>query len=579
MVVSEEKLEQEHKDFLRQVANEVYGLVRDQANMARFRSQVKLFCEKNEEHQKELEQIKKDYEANPELQKAWQKAIDSSRTDEDEIPDIVMDVEIDKVVNLGGFEDYVWHDGFWGPPTKTADLWKFLTPPPDRDFPPEWAYWGFVLSKQPDDDEILICYYALLAAIYDGQLPDKRIYIDGIYKGTWSLRNHWMGKLWQKCQYAYRHPETNEKAYWNDEAKKYIRDWISRALGDVKAELAGTQKEQKSQNNGLIATLSEQITEEDRQLFLKIEIDIKKQPEKYREAGKWLDGYYSIKNFWLRREAELRSLKRLTKWGTEDEKEKYKIECLELMIESKVYIPIDSHEFVLMMTVGKSDAKLGRLKQVTNKKVKGLLAVLDLSQEEQEKWVFEHLPVYRDSDLSLGAFAFMLRERMIGNSSPSIETVRKSLERLREAEKEPSVHYRFRDAQNALLWECWAKDFLSTESAKRIFVVTWLFTDQDAEEASLGITKFENWPWNQGLHGRDIVYYETFLKDRGKLGNKWMRLVRTAWAKVEAEKEWPATTGQDVTSDKKNSKLDFFYKIYEKTLKALFSAVIEAMKS
>ena len=37
----------------------------------------------------------------------------------------------------------------------------------------------------------------------------------------------------------------------------------------------------------------------------------------------------------------------------------------------------------------------------------------------------------------------------------------------------------------------------------------------------------------------------------------------------------PAETEQDATSDKKNSKLDFFYKIYEKTLKALFSAVIE----
>jgi hypothetical protein len=38
-------------------------------------------------------------------------------------------------------------------------------------------------------------------------------------------------------------------------------------------------------------------------------------------------------------------------------------------------------------------------------------------------------------------------------------------------------------------------------------------------------------------------------------------------------------TEQDATSNKKNSKLDFFYKLYEKTLKALFSAIIEAMKS
>ncbi len=49
-------------------------------------------------------------------------------------------------------------------------------------------------------------------------------------------------------------------------------------------------------------------------------------------------------------------------------------------------------------------------------------------------------------------------------------------------------------------------------------------------------------------------------------------------AEKEAENK-TVETGQDATSDKKNSKLDFFYKIYEKTLKAFFSAIIEAMKS
>ena len=47
---------------------------------------------------------------------------------------------------------------------------------------------------------------------------------------------------------------------------------------------------------------------------------------------------------------------------------------------------------------------------------------------------------------------------------------------------------------------------------------------------------------------------------------------------MNTEEEQSAETGQDATSNKKNSKLDFFYKLYEKTLKALFSAVIEAMK-
>jgi len=50
-------------------------------------------------------------------------------------------------------------------------------------------------------------------------------------------------------------------------------------------------------------------------------------------------------------------------------------------------------------------------------------------------------------------------------------------------------------------------------------------------------------------------------------------------AREDLTREEPAETEQDATSDKKNGKFDFLYKLYEKTLKALFSAVIEAMKS
>ncbi len=37
--------------------------------------------------------------------------------------------------------------------------------------------------------------------------------------------------------------------------------------------------------------------------------------------------------------------------------------------------------------------------------------------------------------------------------------------------------------------------------------------------------------------------------------------------------------GQGTTSNKKNSKLDFFYKLYERTIKGVVSAIIDAMKS
>ena len=73
------KLEQEHKDFLRKIADEVYELVRNPTIMAYFHKQIKLFCEKGEEYQKQLEQQQKDYESNPDLQKAWDKAIKEGR--------------------------------------------------------------------------------------------------------------------------------------------------------------------------------------------------------------------------------------------------------------------------------------------------------------------------------------------------------------------------------------------------------------------------------------------------------------------------------------------------------------------
>ncbi len=50
--------------------------------------------------------------------------------------------------------------------------------------------------------------------------------------------------------------------------------------------------------------------------------------------------------------------------------------------------------------------------------------------------------------------------------------------------------------------------------------------------------------------------------------------------KAEKEAENKAVEmGKDATSDKKNSKLDFLYNLYEKTLKAFFSAIFDAMKS
>ena len=240
------------------------------------------------------------------------------------------------------------------------------------------------------------------------------------------------------------------------------------------------------------------------------------------------------------REEELKMLKGLHTSQAADETEKYKIEYLQLMIDLKVYIPVSSLEF-WFLTHEKSPVDTMQLKPETNDKIKSVLAVLDLSKEEQGRWMFENLPEYRDSDLSLGTFAFSMWKPLMDQirvmKPPPVKRVKESLERWRNVEKEPAISYRFRDAQNALLWKCWGrKEFLSREEAERILLLTWLITDREAEQVRLGITEFENWAWNQGLRGRDFVYYETFIKDFGEIGNKWLKLVRLAWAKVEAEK-------------------------------------------
>ena len=192
-----------------------------------------------------------------------------------------------------------------------------------------------------------------------------------------------------------------------------------------------------------------------------------------------------------------------------------------------------------------------QLKPATSEKIKSLLAVLDLSKEEQERWVFKNLPEYRDGDLSLSAFAFSLwkplRDQIRIMKPPPIGKVKKSLERWSKTEKGLPISYRFRDAQNALLWECWSKQLLTTEEAERISLLMWLITDPVVEQAHPGITEFENWAWNQGLRGRDFVYYETLIECT-KSKKRWMKLVRAAWAKLKAEKdleaEKPAGTGQ-----------------------------------
>ena len=47
----------------------------------------------------------------------------------------------------------------------------------------------------------------------------------------------------------------------------------------------------------------------DIEFFRKIKIEIRNNSDKYHEAGKWLDEYCSVDNFWKRREDDLKNEK------------------------------------------------------------------------------------------------------------------------------------------------------------------------------------------------------------------------------------------------------------------------------
>ena len=251
MVVSEEKIKQEHRDFLRTIANEVYELVRNSTNMACFRKQVKLFYEKNEEHQREIDLLEKASLADSKLQKAIKKKKEEGNS-------IIPDSCSFNPKKLEGFENYVFHHflkdcdgiykrygGFWGHPAKTPDLCGFLTPPPER-YGPNSFYWLFEYSKQPDYDEKLICSYALLTCIHDIQISEKPVFSAKMYKGDWSLCNKWKYIVWGDLSCD----GWDAAPYDLIEALSDTRAWIQRALGDVKENLTKISQRKTEQENG-----------------------------------------------------------------------------------------------------------------------------------------------------------------------------------------------------------------------------------------------------------------------------------------------------------------------------------------
>jgi len=245
MTSNDHYTEQEHRDFLRKIANEVYELLRDPTNMARFRSQVNLFCEKNEAYQVEVQQLREASKADSKLQaalnrlekKKWGKLWNEMTEDERAVihPDEYYEGPPE------GYKEFVHHGDFWGPPTKTVNLLFYLSTPIDReylDYEKQWDTWRLEALKSSNDEKIISCY-ALLTAIHDQEIPEKPIYINKVYNGSWHLRDEWIQKLSFNCRNN-RYPSEQDPE--EVEGEKDMQAWIARAFDDVKADLAGIEK-------------------------------------------------------------------------------------------------------------------------------------------------------------------------------------------------------------------------------------------------------------------------------------------------------------------------------------------------
>jgi hypothetical protein len=159
--------------------------------------------------------------------------------------------------------------------------------------------------------------------------------------------------------------------------------------------------------------------------------DVKSSPRRYSEAGKWLDTFHDVEQFWQRRRQELRRL-RISQSEETSGTEKFKVEYLELMIELEVYVPFDSFEFWMMVQDIKERPR-ETVKPKANKKIERLLSARDLGEEGFTRWAFENVPEYRDSNLSLTGFAFVMqnviKEGMRSSDIPSIANLRDGLSR------------------------------------------------------------------------------------------------------------------------------------------------------
>ena len=91
--------------------------------------------------------------------------------------------------------------------------------------------------------------------------------------------------------------------------------------------------------------------------------------------------------------------------------------------------------------------------------------------------------------------------------------------------------------------------FTTDTEARRILLMTWLMTDPDADKARLGLTEFEDWPWEveeQDTHFASRRFASDWWRYPSEGYFKWRDLARRAWETVRGRQlkqrrgRWPS---------------------------------------
>ena len=232
---------------------------------------------------------------------------------------------------------------------------------------------------------------------------------------------------------------------------------------------------------------------EDRELFRNINIEIRKHPERYSGAGKWLDAYYSVENFWKRREEDLENQKAFVP---------------HILKPGEVFVNEDG----TTMSREESEKENQRELIIYEKEIEYLELMIKLQKGyEPHDDLAKHW-----------------------TSQPEKYTIEKTVEMLNKKGR-VSEEYRLSDACERLMLFGYISPFMKLKNARRVLLITWLLSDPESENSGLNLTQFENWNWsNRCLSIYKFLYSK---KDAYSEKNMWMPLVHIAWEKVKAEKD------------------------------------------